>query len=153
MELFTPEVLEYIDRSVLCWLATASKDGSPNVSPKEVFISFGTDQIIIANIASPQTVKNIKENPHVCISFIDVLIQKGYQLKGQAKIISKNDLDFQACNDALQKITQGKYPFATITQISVDKVKQILAPSYLLYPDITESQRIELAKKAYGLNP
>ena len=33
--------LDYIsnlDNFVLCWLATSSKDGQPNVSPKEVFL-------------------------------------------------------------------------------------------------------------------
>ncbi|MCB0658923.1 MAG: pyridoxamine 5'-phosphate oxidase family protein, partial [Saprospiraceae bacterium] len=30
----TSDVKKYLDRSVLCWLATISPDGSPNVSPK-----------------------------------------------------------------------------------------------------------------------
>ena len=68
------EIRKSIERSVLCWLATASKEGTPNVSPKEAFTMFGEDAIIIANIASPQTIKNIHENRKVCLSFIDVLV-------------------------------------------------------------------------------
>ena len=77
----TTEIKKSMDSSVLCWLATVSSEGTPNVSPKEVFTYF-KDEIIIANIASPQTLKNIKENALVCISFIDILIQKGFKLKG-----------------------------------------------------------------------
>nr|WP_324292378.1 pyridoxamine 5'-phosphate oxidase family protein [Aureispira anguillae] len=55
MEL-TTEHKASIDKSVLCWLATTSVESIPNVSPKEIFNYYGTNQIIVANIASPQTV-------------------------------------------------------------------------------------------------
>lgn len=35
--IITNEIKKYIDQSVLCWLATVSTDGVPNVSPKEIF--------------------------------------------------------------------------------------------------------------------
>lgn len=144
-------VIRSIDKSVLCWLATVSSDGIPNVSPKEVFTHYKSELIIVANIASPQTVKNILDNEKVCISFIDILVQKGYQLKGNAKIISKNDIDFSAYENELLKITEGKYPFKTITQIRVNKTKEIIAPRYILYPDTKEEMQIASAKKTYGL--
>jgi len=56
------EIKEAIDSSVLCWLATSSKENIPNVSPKEIYTHYKDEFIIVANIASPQTVKNIKEN-------------------------------------------------------------------------------------------
>ena len=69
MEL-TSEIKNYIDKSVLCWLATASIEGVPNVSPKEIFIYYGSNAIIIANIVSPQTLKNIKKNRNVNLQVI-----------------------------------------------------------------------------------
>lgn len=150
MEL-TAEVKAYIDRSVLCWLATVSSDSIPNVSPKEIFTTYGEDKIIVANIASPQTVKNIRQNENVCISFIDILVQKGFQLKGKAKLIEKSDASFAAQEAILLQMTGGNFPFASITEISVQQAKPIIAPKYLLYPETTEKQQIESAKKAYGL--
>lgn len=144
------KIKESIHKSVLCWLATISDDGIPNVSPKEIF-SVYEDKIIIANIASPQTVKNIKTNENVCISFIDILIQKGFQLKGTAKIIRKNDSDFKNMENILIKMTGGNFPFATITAITIDKVKPIIAPKYILFPETTEAEQIESAKKAYSI--
>lgn len=150
MEL-TKEIKAYIDRSVLCWLATASKENIPNVSPKEIFTYFRNSKIIIANIASPQSVKNIKQNKNVCVSFIDILVQKGFQIKGKAKIVKNNDIDFSEMERLLTKMTEGKFPFSTITEITIENVKPILAPKYILYPETTEKQQIESARKVYGI--
>ena len=133
----------YIDKSILCWLATASKDGTPNVSPKEIFSFYGVDKIIIANIASPQTVKNIKQNAKVCVSFIDILVQKGLQLKGTAKIVTALDEGFEKMEHRLLKLTPGLFPFKSITEISISSTKPIKAPRYLLFPETTEQEQIE----------
>ena len=145
------KVKEYIDKSVLCWLATASIDNIPNVSPKEIFNYYNKNSIIIANIASPQTVKNIKQNPNVCVSFIDVFIQKGYQIKGKGIIIDKKDESFSEMESILLKMTEGKFPFSTITKITVESMKPIIAPRYILYPETTEEQQIISAKKTYNV--
>jgi len=147
----TKELKDYIDRSVLCWLATTSSDNIPNVSPKEIFNYYGIDKIIIANIASPQTLKNIKQNENVCISFIDILVQKGFQVKGKAKIVSKTEARFLEMEKVLSKMTGGHFPFSTITEISINFIKPIIAPKYILYPETTEEEQIESAKKVYGI--
>ncbi len=144
------EIKTYIDKSVLCWLATSSKENIPNVSPKEIF-TYYNNEIIIANIASPQTVRNIKENDNVCVSFIDILIQKGYQIKGKAKIIKKNDSVFSTLEKELIKMTKGKFPFSSIIKISIESSKVILAPKYVLYPETTEEEQIASAKKTYKI--
>ncbi|WP_282135035.1 pyridoxamine 5'-phosphate oxidase family protein [Seonamhaeicola maritimus] len=147
----TKNIKKYIDKSVLCWLATSSSKNIPNVSPKEIFTCYDNETIIIANVASPQTAKNIKENPNICLSFIDVLVQKGYQLKGKAEVISKESNEFETLELPLLKITDGKFPFASIFKITVESAKPIIAPRYILYPETTEDQQIESAKKSYGL--
>ncbi len=146
----TTEIKKHLNKSVLCWLATASAENVPNVSPKEIFTHYGKDKIIIANIASPQSVKNIKQNENVCVSFIDILVQKGCQIKGTARIIEKTDTGFPEMEKILLEMTGGNFPFATITEISITQTKPIIAPRYLLYPETTEAQQIESAKKTYG---
>lgn len=147
----TLEIRNYINKSVLCWLATSSADNEPNVSPKEIFNAYGSDTIIIANIASPQSIKNIKENEMVCISFIDILVQKGFQLKGKAKLIDSSHAEYKKMKSILVKMAGDKFPFSTIISIKVEEAKQIIAPRYVLYPETTEQDQIESAKKAYGI--
>lgn len=150
MEL-TTEIKQSISKSILCWLATVSPQNVPNVSPKEIFNYYGTDKIIVANIASPQTVQNIKQNENISISFIDILVQKGFQVKGKAKIVGKTNIQFEAMKEILTKMTGGNFPFSTITEITVEKVKPIIAPKYLLYPETSEKEQIESAKRMYGI--
>lgn len=147
----TAEIRTSISTSVLCWLATSSAKNVPNVSPKEIFSYFENDCIIVANIASPQTIRNIKKNKNVCISFIDILKQKGFQLKGTAEIIEKSSTEFSRMENILSTMAEGKFPFATITKITVSVTKPIIAPKYLLYPDTTEAEQIESAKKVYSI--
>lgn len=108
------------------------------------------ENIIIANIASPKTVRNIKQNENICLSFIDVFVQKGFQIKGKAEIIGKTHSKFKEMKKILTEMTGGKFPFATITKITIGQIKPIIAPSYILYPETTEKEQIENAKKAYG---
>jgi len=147
----TTEIQNAIDDSVLCWLATVDKDGQPNVSPKEIFCSFENKYILIANIASPQTAKNIFINNKVALSFVNILSQKGYQLKGLCSIIEKEDQGFHDYLAALEKMTHGKYPIVNIFKIELQSSKKILAPSYFFYPEISEAEKIESAKQQYKL--
>lgn len=145
------EIKASIDKSVLCWLATVSNENVPNVSPKEIFNYYKNNKIIIANIASPQTVKNIKQNQNVCVSFIDILVQKGFQIKGKAQLVGKTNPEFSEMKELLTKMTHGKFPFASITEITVEQIKPIIAPKYILYPETTEEAQIESAKKRYKI--
>jgi len=149
--ILSEDIKKSINTSVLCWVATVSKENMPNVSPKEIF-TYHKNSIIIANIASPQTIKNIKHNQNVCVSFIDVLVQKGYQLKGKATIVSKSDNIFNELAIDLLKMTGDKFPFNEIININIESAKPIIAPKYILYPETTEAEQIESAKKSYGLS-
>ena len=127
------------------------RDNEPNVSPKEIFSHYKEDQIVVANIASPQSERNIRGNEKVCVSFIDILVQKGFQIKGRAQIVSKGDPGFKEMELILTRMTSGKFPFFTITRIHVDRVKPILAPSYLFFPETREEDQIKSAKQTYGV--
>ncbi len=149
MEL-TQQMKDVIEKSVLCWLASSSMDHEPNVSPKEIFCHYQNENILVANIASPGTVKNIKANSKVCISVLDIFVQKGFQFHGNAEIIDKDDEVFERQKEPLYRLAGERFPFSTLTNIRVERAKEILAPSYLLYPDSTsEEEQIESAKQRY----
>jgi len=146
------QVRKSIKDSVLCWLATTDASQMPNVSPKEVFTYWGDDRLIIANIASPGSVRNILTNPSVCVSFIDVLVQKGFKVKGKAAIMKSEQKEYEAMKAELEKLSGGKYPFNEVIVVGVEKIEAIVAPSYMLFPEMEDQERIAQAKKQYGLN-
>ncbi|MBX2817374.1 MAG: pyridoxamine 5'-phosphate oxidase family protein [Saprospiraceae bacterium] len=146
-------VKQAIDESVLCWLATADAKGNPNVSPKEVWTYVNQD-IAIANVASPQTLRNIKANPAVCLSFVNVFTQRGFQVKGTAVVLSVKDKYYERYAAPLRTIAGPRFPFAQVFLLKVESVKEILAPSYVFYPEDTDVQsQKEAAYRRYGVEP
>jgi predicted pyridoxine 5'-phosphate oxidase superfamily flavin-nucleotide-binding protein len=87
--MLTPDLQTAAQTSILCGLATVDADGQPNVSPKEIFAVFDPEHLVIANIASPTSVRNIAVNPRVCVSFVDVFVQKGFKVLGTARNVRK----------------------------------------------------------------
>ena len=145
------EVKASIDESVLCWLATVDQEGCPSVSPKEVFLCSGDNEILIANIASPNSVKNILKNDNVCVSFIHVFKQKGFQVYGKASYIPKSADNFQTVFTKIHSLSGDKYPVSGVICIAVSNIKPIIAPSYVLFPCTAEEEQIRSAKQTYGI--
>ncbi|WP_430472686.1 pyridoxamine 5'-phosphate oxidase family protein [Thalassospira lucentensis] len=146
------DIRDYADRSVLCWLATTSEDG-PSVSPKEIFACFGEDRIVIANIASPNSVKNIGDEPRVCVSFVDVFSQKGWQLYGDAVLLRAGDDGFEDRKAILQELAGDAFRVATLWDVTITKAKEIIAPSYRFNPDVKEADMRKSAMQTYDVKP
>lgn len=146
--MLTPEIIKYINQSILCWLGTADLESQPNVSPKEIF-THHEGAILIANIMSPQSIKNIKTNPKVSVSFIDILVQKGYQVKGIAEIIDRQSKRFDSYHDPLFELAGPDFPIASIIKIEIESAKKIIAPRYALFPNTTEEEQRNRAKNQY----
>lgn len=138
-----------LDNFVLCWLATASKDGQPNVSPKEVFLFKTKKELWIANIASPVSLKNIQENPKVCIFGVNIWSQKGFQWKGEATILGPQDHDFKKEEALFRTQLQGRFRIQHILKIAITSTKAVVAPSYFFYPNTTEQDQINSAQNVY----
>ena len=152
MPVLSPEVVEASKRSVLCWLATVAPDGSPNVSPKEIFAVHDGDHVVVANIASPGTVRNLAHSSKVCLSFVDVFVQKGYKVTGTARNVGAKDEDFPTWAEPLLAMAGPRFPIRSVIVIRALGVEPILAPSYRLYPaETTEQSQAAAAMRTYGV--
>lgn len=151
--LLTSEIRDSVERSVLCWLATCDENGQPNVSPKEVFAVADSQHIVVANIASPQSAKNIRENQRVCLSFVDIFVQKGFKVIGTAVELKPSELEYSRWVDPLLAMAGDRYPISSVFVVSAMAVEPIVAPSYRLYPsETTEESQIQSALRAYGVS-
>lgn len=142
-----------IANSVLCWLATVDADGTPNVSPKEIFAAHGDDRIVIADIASPVSVKNLRANPRACVSFVDVFRQRGFKVVGAASIISPDEAEFAVAGADLLAMAGPYFPIRHVISIRIERVSRIWAPSYRIFPDRTEAERMREVYANYGVVP
>jgi len=80
----TEEMKNLISQVRLCYAATASKDGMPNVSPKGSIMVVDDKTLAFACMMSPKTVSNLKENPKIAVAVVDAQARKGFQFKGKA---------------------------------------------------------------------
>ncbi len=145
-------VRECAHRSVLCWLATVDAQGQPNVSPKEVWAIVDDQHVVVAHIASPMSSHNIAQHPQVCLSFVDVWVQKGYKLQGLARVVAPDAPDFALWSAPLLAMVGQRFLIQSVLLMRVTSVAPIVAPSYRFYPDsTTEASQIASARRAYGL--
>ncbi|WP_298231862.1 pyridoxamine 5'-phosphate oxidase family protein [uncultured Azohydromonas sp.] len=152
--MLTPEVIAYAQRSVLAWLATVDPAGCPNVSPKEIFTVVDERFFVIANIASPCSVRNLRANDRACLSFIDVFVQKGFKVKGRAEIIEPTHPDFPKWSVPLREMTRDQFPLRSVIVLHPEVVEPILAPSYTFFAaGTTEESQIAAAMRTYGVQP
>ncbi len=141
---------EYVARSVLCWLATVDETGAPNLSPKEVF-GLVDGRLVIANIASPQSSRNLRSKPHACVSPLDIFEQKGVRVTGLGAVHSADDVEMASARALLDAQTGGRFPFSEIFVIEVGDVQPFSAPSWHLYPEADPSERRAGALRSYGV--
>lgn len=82
-------------------VATANKGGKPNCAPKLLLkIDGGITYFIDYSIG--KTLENLKVNPEVSLSVVDVNSLFGYRLNGKAEIIEKGKI-YDECLKELQK--------------------------------------------------
>lgn len=149
---FTHKVRAAAARSVLCWLATADAAGQPNVTPKEVFAVSDDEHLVIANIVSPGSAANVAANPKVCVSFVDVFVQKGFKVVGVAWDVAPADPSFARWVAPLRELTGDRFPIRSVFVVRATEVEAIVAPSYVLYPgETTEASQERAALRAYGV--
>lgn len=147
--MITPAIAQSIDESVLCWLATISEDGFPNVSPKEAFLHDGESRTLVANIASPITVQNIQRDNRVCVSFVNVFIQRGYKISGRARVLERGVPDFDVQHAKLVKVIGSTFRVNSVTEITPTATAEIIAPSYHMFPESGPLDRIKESLQTY----
>ena len=92
MAKLTQEAKKIISEFGPALIATASKQGKPNVSPKGSFRVLDDEHVVFANIASPRTMANLKENPQLTAIILDRSTRKGCRIWGKAEILDSGDL-------------------------------------------------------------
>jgi predicted pyridoxine 5'-phosphate oxidase superfamily flavin-nucleotide-binding protein len=76
-----------VSQQRLAFVATVCADNTPNLSPKGTIAVWDDDHLVFANIRSPQTMANLRENSSVEINVVDPMVRKGYRFKGTATIL------------------------------------------------------------------
>jgi hypothetical protein len=106
------------------WVATASKDGMPNVAIKGSLAVLDDEHIMFADLFSVKTRTNLEENPQVAIMVYDGEARKGYSLKGHAELITEGPLYEQTVEGIKNKVAnfpKAKYVVKIVVESIFDQ--------------------------------
>lgn len=116
-------------------VATASKDGIPNVVPIGFCMLMDDETIWIADNFMRKTLANLKENPHIALYVWGPEIKGCFQLKGDVTIFTEGD-DFQK----MREIVLAKMSRAPAKSLIVMKITE----AYSCAPGPGAGERIHL---------
>ena len=91
MAKLTEEAKKAIGEIHPAFVATVSKTGKPNVSAKGSLRVLDDEHVMFADVASPRTIANIKENGQVAISCWDAATRK-VAMSGKGEILSSGEI-------------------------------------------------------------
>ena len=114
------EVQEFV-KNKMAWVATASPDGVPNVTPKGTTQVIDDEHIVFADLFSLKTRDNLQKNPKIAVTVMDLQTHKGYQFKGSAQLIDSSpefDQAVERLKKAPMQLPHPKY----VVIISVDSI-------------------------------
>ena len=105
----------------LAWVATASRDGEPNVTPKGTLKLLDENHVVFSDLFSLKTRKNLLENNKVAVTVADAGTAKGYQIKGTAEVIDSGPL-FDSASKQLSESPKGLPPLHHVVKVTVEAV-------------------------------
>ena len=119
MTMLTDEAKKAIAEISPSLVATASGTGKPNVSAKGSLRVLDDEHVVFADIASPRTVANIKENSQVAVICLDAAKRTGCRIWGKGRILNAGELFEQLSTEYAEKNMEVK----NVVQVAVEEVE------------------------------
>ena len=136
MGLISADMKRVVEEQRLGFVATVCPDGTPNLSPKGTTAIWDTDYLVFANIRSPGTLANLRQNPNVEVNVVDPFVRKGYRFKGVAAVLEAGPLYDQVI--AFYQERGVANVIREVVMVRVHRAQPIDSPAYDL--GLTEAE-------------
>jgi predicted pyridoxine 5'-phosphate oxidase superfamily flavin-nucleotide-binding protein len=103
------------------WVATASRDGTPNLSIKGSLRMLDDEHLVFADLFSLKTRKNLEENPRVAVMVYEEASRKGFMIRGITEQLAGGPL-FDETVAGLKKAMPQLPPPKYVVRITVESV-------------------------------
>jgi hypothetical protein len=118
----------------LCFAATVSPDGTPNLSPKGTIRVWDDTHLFFCDIASPNTRRNLAANPHIEVNVVETTSRRGYRFAGRATL-HVGDETYERATRMIFNDEQARYPVHAVVLIEVERARPLLSPGYWVVDD------------------
>ena len=136
MGVISADMKRIVEEQRLGFVATVCPDGTPNLSPKGTTRVWDADHLVFANIRSPGTLANLRQNANVEVNVVDPFVRKGYRFKGVASVLDSGALYEQVI--AFYKERGVASGIREVVLVRVQRAEAIDSPAYDL--GLTEAQ-------------
>ncbi len=153
MAIITDDMRDIVKATRLCFVATVDDDGTPNLSPKSSLMVYDDDHLVFANIASPNTVRNLRREPAIEINAIDIFMRRGYRFKGTAELMPPGTPEYDFVAEPFWADNGKQFPVHEIVKVHVARAVPVLSPAYTYIDEITEDVLREAYLAKYGVRP
>ena len=130
MSIVTADMRAISESAHLCFAATVTPDGRPNLSPKGTIRVWDDDRLFFLDIASPGTRANLTRNPFIELNVIDERSRRGYRFFGRASL----HIDDAVFKDAMERVfaeEKANYPVSAVVLIAVERAEPVISPGYM----------------------
>jgi predicted pyridoxine 5'-phosphate oxidase superfamily flavin-nucleotide-binding protein len=106
------------------WVATASKDGTPNVSIKGSLRLLDDEHLVFADIFSLKTRKNLEENPKVAVMVYEEASRRAFMIRGSTEQIASGplyDRTVEGMKKVMPQLPAPKYVVRVTVQAVFDQ--------------------------------
>lgn len=138
--MITNDMRAVISSQRLCFAATVTPDGKPNLSPKGTIRVWDDTRLFFCDIASPNTRQNLQSNPWIELNIVDTLSRRGYRFFGKASIHVDDDVYREATNRIFQE-EGAEYPVHGVVLIAIERALPLVSPGYQYYSDEWEMRK------------
>ena len=130
MGVITADMRAVIQAAHLCFAATVTPDGLPNLSPKGTIRVWDDDHIFFLDIASPGTRANLEKNAFIEVNVVEQLSRRGYRFFGKATIHRDDDI-FREATQRIYGEEGARYPVEALVLIAVERAEEVVSPGYI----------------------
>ena len=132
--LLTPDMRAVIQVAHLCFAATVTADGRPNLSPKGTIRVWDDTSLFFLDIASPGTRANLAARPWMELNVVDQLSRRGYRFAGPAALRTQGTQFEEGCRRIFGE-EGARYPVAGVVLLQVETAAPLISPGYLHVAD------------------
>jgi len=131
MGVLTDEMRRVVEQQRLGFVATVCADGTPSVSPKGTVCVLDDDRLMFADIRSPGTIANLRQNPNVEVNVVDPLVRKGYRFKGRAEVLETGaEFERLVAVFASRGMFDAPRRIRAIVVMRVEQARSLISPGY-----------------------
>lgn len=137
----TPDMCAVIRAAHLCFAATVTPDGRPNLSPKGTIGVWDDAHLFFLDLASPRTRANLAHHPWVELNVVEQLSRRGYRFAGRAMLHLAGSPEYAEGVRRIYGDAPPAAPPAAVVVVAVERAAPLLSPAYWRGIDETELRK------------